>query len=421
MRHGGEPPVVDAHANAEPLRVLVLHNAYQQAGGEDAVVEAEVALLRAHGHAVATLLRHNDELGTLSAPAVALQAMWSRDSARRTAQAMAAHRPDVVHVHNTWPLLSPSVFSTCQAAGVPVVQTLHNFRLACPQAMFLRDGRVCTDCLGRTPWPAIEHACYRQSRAQTAVLAGHLVLHRQLGTWQHRVDRFIALNAFCRDQLLRAGLPAQRVLIKPHFVAAPAAPPADAPRQGLLFVGRLSPEKGLDVLKQALHQLQTSGPGVGTVQLAGDGPMRAALAGAPTALQLLGELIPADVGQRMRQAAALVLPSICLESFPRVLVEAFAAGLPVIASRLGALAELVQHGHTGLLFEPGDARSLADQLAWAAAHPLAMARMGQQARAVYEAQYTPERNIVLLRDIYAQAGARSQTVKAAAATPPASR
>lgn len=407
---------VDARGAAagRPLRVLVLHNAYQQAGGEDAVVEAETALLRAHGHHVATLLRHNDELASMSAASAAVQALWSRDSARRVAEAIAVHRPDVVHVHNTWPLLSPSVFSACHAAGVPVVQTLHNFRLACPQAMFLREGRVCTDCLGRTPWAAIRHACYRNSRPQTAVLSAQLVLHRRLGTWRHGVDRFIALNGFCRDQLLRAGLPADRVLIKPHFAEAPAAPPADAPRVGFLFVGRLSPEKGLGTLQQALQRLVVAGDGAAqatarpVVQVAGGGPLRAALAagaGAPGALQLLGELSPAEVGQRMRQAAALVLPSLCLESFPRVLVEAFAAGLPVIASRLGALAELVQHGHTGLLFEPGDAQSLAEQLAFAAAHPQDMARMGRQARAVFDAEYTPERNLALLRGIYAQAGA----------------
>jgi len=395
---------------SEAWRVLVLHNAYQLAGGEDAVVAAEVALLREHGHAVAQLTRHNDELAGMSPLNAALQALWSRDSARRTAEAIAQHRAQLVHVHNTWPLLSPSVYSACRHAGVPVVQTLHNFRLACPQAMFLRDGRLCTDCLGRLPWPAVQHACYRNSRAQTAVLATTLALHRGLGTWQRGVQRYIALNEFCRTRLIEAGLPAQRVVVKPHFVDAPDPAESEA-RNGFLCVGRLAPEKGLQVLQDATRALALRGPLEQSlqVQVAGAGPLAAALAAGaaqPGGLQLLGELPLTEVQQRMARAQALVLPSICLESFPRVLVEAFAAGLPVIASRLGALAELVQHGETGLLFAPGDAQGLAEQMAWASAHPAEMARMGRRARAVYEAEYTPQRNLARLLAIYAEAAAQ---------------
>ena len=306
---------------SEPLRVLVLHNAYQLAGGEDAVVAAEVALLREHGHAVALLTRHNSELARLSRVDAALQALWSRDSARRTAEAIAQHLPQIVHVHNTWPLLSPSVYGACRRAGVPVVQTLHNFRLACPQAMFLRDGRVCTDCLGRSPWPAVQHACYRDSRAQTAVLAATLVLHRSLGTWQRGVQRYIALNEFCRARLIEAGLPAQRVVVKPHFVDAPDLAPSEA-REGFLYVGRLSPEKGLQVLQDAGLALAARGPSAEPlrVRVAGGGPLAPALDAAatqPGGLQCLGELPLAEVQQHMARALALVLPSICLESFPR--------------------------------------------------------------------------------------------------------
>lgn len=395
---------------SEAWRVLVLHNAYQLAGGEDAVVAAEVALLREHGHAVAQLTRHNGELAGMAPISAALQALWSRDSARRTAEAIAQHRAQLVHVHNTWPLLSPSVYSACRAAGVPVVQTLHNFRLACPQAMFLRDGRVCTDCLGRLPWPAVQHACYRDSRTQTAVLATTLALHRGLGTWQRGVQRYIALNEFCRAKLIEAGLPAQRVVVKPHFVDAPELAESEA-RKGFLYVGRLAPEKGLQVLQDATRAVALRGPTPVPmqVQVAGAGPLAAALvAGSalPGGLQLLGELPLTEVQQRMARAQVLVLPSICLESFPRVLVEAFAAGLPVIASRLGALAELVQHGETGLLFAPGDAQGLAEQMDWAAAHPAEMARMGRRARAVYEAEYTPQRNLARLLAIYAEAAAQ---------------
>ncbi|MBV8126003.1 MAG: glycosyltransferase family 4 protein [Burkholderiaceae bacterium] len=380
-----------------PVRVLLAHNAYQQRGGEDMVVEAEAALLRQHGHAVELLTRHNDELAGMGRGAAALDTLWSRRTARELRERIEAFRPDVVHVHNTFPLISPSIYWAAAAAGVPVVQTLHNFRLACPQAMFLRDGKVCEDCMARAPLPAIRHGCYRGSRAQTGVLAGMLVLHRALGTWQHKVTRYIALNSFCRDKFIEAGLPAERIVIKPNFVEAPA-PGADAPRDGFLFVGRLSHEKGVSTLAEAWRH---GGVNV-RLAVAGSGPSADLLKNLP-GVDMLGALPLAQVQQRMASAAALVLPSIWYENFPRTLVEALGAGLPVIASRIGALASLVSEGRTGLLFEPGNAADLADKLAWAAAHPREMASMGRHARADYEAQFTPERNLAQLLDIYAEA------------------
>lgn len=396
------------------MKVLVAHNAYQQRGGEDMVVEAEVALLRAAGHEVELLLRHNDELATLPHWRAAAGTLWSWRTRRDARAALRAFRPEVVHVHNTFPLLSPSLYGACAEAGVPVVQTLHNFRLACPQAMFLREGRVCEDCLGRAPLPALRHACYRGSRAQTAAVVGMLLLHRALGTWQHGVDRYIALNDFCRDRFIAAGLPGERIAVKPNFVAAPA--PGDAPRRGFLFVGRLAPEKGLDVLAQAWSACELAGP----LRVAGDGPLAPLLQGLPRCAAL-GSLALPQVQAQMARASALVLPSVCLESFPRTLVEAFGAGLPVIASRLGALPGLVEEGRTGLLFTPGDAADLARCLAWAEANPVAMAHMGRAAREVYEARYTPERNLRQLLDIYAAARAGGPALRDAAAASPAAR
>jgi glycosyltransferase involved in cell wall biosynthesis len=403
------------------MKILVAHNAYRQRGGEDMVVDAEVALLRQHGHAVQLLLQHNDDIddraGTGGRAALALQTLWSRRSTAALHAAVAAQRPEVVHVHNTFPLLSPSLYWACAAAGVPVVQTLHNFRLACPQAMFLREGRVCEDCLGRLPLPAVRHGCYRGSRAQSAVLAGMLVLHRGLGTWQHKVARYIALNDFCRDKFIAAGLPAARLVVKPNFVDAP--PPAGLPRRGFLFVGRLAPEKGIATLAEAWRRHADRRDVQRDVQheltVAGSGPEAARLAGLAR-LQAPGALAPPEVRRLMDGALALVLPSLWYENFPRTLVEALAAGLPIIASRIGALAGLVQEGRTGLLFEPGNAADLARTLAWAEAHPHEMARMGEAARADFEAHYTPARNLAQLLAIYRQAIATG-----AAAAPPAGR
>ena len=179
-------------------RVLVVHNRYQLRGGEDAVVESEMALMAEHGLDVRGMLVSNDEITHRNKAAVALQSIWSHRQARALDAILQDHRPDVVHVHNTFPLLSPALYWACQARGVPVVQTLHNFRLACPQAMFLREQRVCVDCLGHVPWRAVVHRCYRGSALQSLVSATNITVHRALGTYRHQIDRFIALMQSAR-------------------------------------------------------------------------------------------------------------------------------------------------------------------------------------------------------------------------------
>lgn len=377
------------------MRVLIAHNAYQQRGGEDSVVEAEVDLLRRHGHTVQLYSRHNDEIDALPRASLARQTFWSSRTVEEVSGLIQSFRPDVIHVHNTFPLISPALYWAAFRAGVPVVQTLHNFRLLCPQAMFLRAERVCEDCLGHLPWRGVARRCYRGSAAQTAVLAGMLAVHRGLGTWRNKVTRYIALNAFCRDKFIAGGLPAARLSIKPNFVDMP--PVAGGPRRGGLFVGRLSPEKGLDVLLAALDRLaELSLPFIGS-------GLEQSRVGAHPSARMLGSKSQAAVLAAMREAAWLVMPSICYENFPRTLVEAFACGLPVIASRLGAMANLIEDGRTGLLFTPGDVADLARKMAWAEAHPDEMRAMGEHARREYEAKYTPEINYRQLLAIYAEA------------------
>lgn len=378
-------------------RVLLVHNAYQHRGGEDAVVEAEAELLARHGVQVRMYQRHNDELSIIPKWKAAAQALWSQRTAREVTEHIADFKPDVVHVHNSFPLISPSVFWAAHRAGVPTVATLHNFRLLCAQAMLLRDGQVCQRCVGHSPWPAVKYSCYRGSATQSTVAAMVLQAHRWLGTWQDKVGRFIALTDYARDIFIAGGLPPERVVVKPNFVDLPNLS-GESDRQGILFVGRLSHEKGLHVLADAAALSPMPQP----ITLVGDGPERAALQGR-AGLQLVGAADLAQVVHRMRRAAALVLPSICIENFPRTLVEAMACGLPVIASRLGAMATLVEHGHTGLLFEPGDAHDLRRQIDWALAHPAEMAAMGRTSRQRYEAQFQGETNLRMLLDIYAAA------------------
>lgn len=382
------------------LRVLFAHNAYQHRGGEDSVVEAEIALLRQRGNTVLEYRRHNDEIFGGSRAGVALNTFWSRRTASDIEDLIVEFRPDVIHSHNTFPLISPSLYWAAARAGVPVVQTLHNFRLLCPQAMLLREGKVCEDCLGKLPWRGAVRGCYRDSKLQSTVLAGMTTLHRALGTWQHKVTRYIALNDFCRDKFIAGGLPADKIMVKPNFVDWPSgasAAPAQV-RQGFLFVGRLSAEKGLTVLAQAAALVV-----VGlALRVAGTGPQSAILDGVPGVFPL-GALSADAVRSEMERALALVMPSIWYETFGLVIIEAFACGLPVIASRLGAMAELVTDGETGLLFNPGDATDLANKLRWAQANPAEMARMGANAQRKYQAEFTPEKNYEQLMAIYQEA------------------
>jgi glycosyltransferase involved in cell wall biosynthesis len=385
-----------AASGGEPLRVLVVHNRYQHAGGEDAVVRDELALLEGAGVSVELYQRDNSEIVGIPDLQLATNTLWSKRTVSEVGELLDRFKPQVLHAHNTFPLVSPALYPTATQRGVAVVQTLHNFRLFCVQAMFMRDGRVCEDCLGRLPWRGITRRCYRGSAAQSAVAVGMLGLHRALGTYRRHVTRYIALNRFCRDKFIAAGLPAARVVVKPNYVAAP--PPAlHGTRRGGLFVGRLSAEKGISVLVAASAFSTTS-----TIDVVGSGPLEEAVRGAP-GLRALGWRTPEEICARMQSATFLVMPSIWYENFPRTLVEAFACGLPVIASRLGAMAELIEEGQTGLLFEPGNAVDLALTLAWAERHPDQMRRMGAAARRVYEERYTPETNREQLLAIYRDA------------------
>ncbi|MDP3817740.1 MAG: glycosyltransferase family 4 protein [Methylotenera sp.] len=378
------------------LRVLVVHNAYQHRGGEDSVVDAEIALLSSHGHEVETYFRHNNDVALSSMLAVAGQTLWSTQTTKEVEVRIAEFRPDVIHAHNTFPLVSPAIYWVAAKAGIPIVQTLHNFRFLCLSALFMRDGKVCEDCLGHLPWRGVVHQCYRDSTAASTVLAGMITLHRGLGTYRNKVTRYIALNDFCRDKLIAGGLPKEKFKVKPNFIDNPKSPNWEA-RQGGLFVGRLSKEKGLDVLAEAVKLLP-----INPVKVIGGGELES-FAQFSFGTDYLGFQPLDTILAKMRQSSYLVLPSIWYENFPRTIVEAFACGLPVIASRIGALAEIIVDGTTGLLFESGNAQDLAEKLIWAEAHPDEMVKMGKSARAEYEAKYTPERNYAMLIEIYKEA------------------
>jgi glycosyltransferase involved in cell wall biosynthesis len=381
------------------MRVLIAHNQYQLAGGEDSVVEAESELLRNNGIDVHLYLRNNKDINAASRFKTAVDTVWSRQTVTEIIQLAKHFQPDIIHTHNTFPLMSPSIYYAGAKLKIPVVQTLHNFRLFCAQAMLIRERKVCEDCIGHLPWRAVLHRCYRDSAAQSAAVVGMLGVHRALGTYANKITRYIALNQFCRAKFIEGGLPAELISIKPNFVDIDA-PPAHIDRRGALFVGRISEEKGIKILGQAaaLRVRQAAEP----VKIVGIGPQKSVLHG-NRSVQLMGWQASEATYELMRSSSYLVMPSLWYENFPRTLVEAFACGLPVIASRLGAMAELIKHGETGLLFEPGDAEDLADKMLWADIHVKEMRFMGIRARQEYEDKYTPKKNFSELMEIYKKA------------------
>jgi glycosyltransferase involved in cell wall biosynthesis len=389
------------------MRILVVHNGYQKHGGEDVVVEAEERLLRAHGHSVVRYRRHNEELrgrGPLGILTTGMQTVWSRASACEVAALLAKEKPGVVHFHNVFPLISPAAYYACAEAGVPVVQTLHNYRLLCPGAYFLRDGRVCEECLGRSvPWPGVVHGCYRESRAATAAVATMIAVHRGINTWREKVGVYIALSEFARRKFIEGGLPGERIVVKPNFVDPDPGLKCGAGEYAL-YVGRLSVEKGLRVLLGAWGQLRGRIP----LRIAGDGPLKEEIAAeiktrGLSGVDLLGRLAPSEIVALMQGARFLVLPSVCYENFPLAVAEAFACGLPVIASRLGSMAEIVADGDTGLHVTPGDSAELAAKVDWAWRNPGKLQELGKAGRQEYVSKYGPEQNYKRLIGIFERA------------------
>ncbi|PYV70180.1 MAG: glycosyl transferase family 1 [Acidobacteria bacterium] len=387
------------------MKVLTVHNHYQQPGGEDVVFEAERRLLSRHGHDVVVFEENNDSIQANSMSRsirLAARTIWSQVSYDKLADVIRRSHPDVAHFHNTIPLISPSAYYACHRMGVPVVQTLHNYRLVCPAGNFFRGHAVCEECVEHTLLRSVRYGCYRQSRPATATVAAMLTLHRSRGTWDRMVDRYVALTEFARRKFRAAGLPAFKLAVKPNFVEAEPGIGFHS-RSYALFVGRLTEEKGIATLLKAWDKVSDI-----ALRLAGDGPMLQQLEQqiqkyARANVTYLGQVPRDEIVPLMKAARFLVFPSQWYEGFPMTIAEAYACGTPVIASRLGAMQEIVHDERTGLHFTPGDADDLARKVEWAWAHPDEMREMGQNARAEYEAKYTPERNYKMLMNVYEQA------------------
>jgi glycosyltransferase involved in cell wall biosynthesis len=381
------------------MNILLVHNSYQQPGGEDQVFELEASLLEAHGHRVIRFQEHNDGVKERSNLELLSDTVWNRWITRQLRTLIREGNVDVMHVHNTFPLISPACYYAASAEGVPVVQTLHNYRLLCPSATLYRNGGVCEDCLGkRLPWPAIVHSCYRGSRSATAATAGMLTIHNNIGTWHRKISAFLALTEFARSKFIEGGLPQDKILVKPNFLQNDPGP-GTGDGQFALFLGRLTPEKGIGTLLKAWQQTGISLP----LQIVGDGPLAddvAAAASANRNIQWFGWLSKDRVFERMKMAKAVIIPSEWYEAFPMTIVEAFATGVPVIASKLGSLASLINHRKTGLHFKAGDAEDLAHQVRWLTGHPDVNLQMRAEARTEFLLKYTGDRNYSTLIGVY---------------------
>lgn len=381
------------------MKIIVAHNRYIASGGEDEVFERETTMLEQGGHDVIRFLADNKDFH----PGIvgAAQAVWNIPTARAMDRMVRQTGAEVVHVHNTFAAFSPSIFRAAHQAGAAVIATLHNFRLFCVNAMLVRDGEHCRRCLGRSmAFPGILGRCYRDSVTMSAVIASTAALHRAAGTWSRHVDRYVAPSDSARVLMVEGGIAADRIVTKPNFTHDHHRHSRlDGPRDGALMVGRVIAEKGALVTAQAWTGLDIP------LDILGDGDQETAFAAlvAQGTVRLRGRVSQDEVAQAMRQASFLIAPSTSRETFGLVVIEAFAAGLPVIVSDHGGLADLVEDGRTGLRVRPGDSRDLADKVRWARDNPQAMRRMGENARQAYLDHYTPQANLPLLEAVYQEA------------------
>jgi glycosyltransferase involved in cell wall biosynthesis len=382
------------------LTIVAVHNWYRYPGGEDQVFRAECALLEDRGHAVKRFTEGNATISRIGTARLLCSTFWNQAAYRAVRELVERNRAPIAHFHNTFPLLSPSVLQAARDAGASVVQTLHNFRIVCPNGLLFRDGASCQECVGRKlAWPAVVHGCYRGSHAASAAAA--MVSARRLAQAKRtEADAYIVLSNFARSIFIAGGMPENKLAVKPNFVDPdPGAGNGDGGY--ILYLGRLAEEKGLRILIAAWKKLKAGPP----LKIIGDGPLAPWLQSetAGAGIECLGQLPHEEAIEALKRARLLVIPSLCYEGSPLAALEAFAAGVPVVVSRIGSLAELVEDGRNGLHARPGDPDALAAALDRALSTPRLLQQMRLEARREYESKYTASKNYEQLMQIYGQA------------------
>lgn len=386
------------------MRIVIAHNFYRQPGGEDAVVAAEGDLLERHGHEVIRHTVSNQDIDFHSQLGLAGVTFWNHAEYKKMKKLLREQRPDIIHVHNTIPLLSPSIYYAARAERIPVVQMLHNYRPFCLNGVLYRDGHLCEDCIGHIPLPGVLHKCYRGSYAASAGIFSLNVAHfRLLKTYQRHISVFITSTQFAKTLFIKMGLKEGTIIVKPNLVkvfdSVEKTRVDSEARSGAIFVGRLDSRKGIWTLLSAIER--TNIP----LTLVGDGDLRVEieewlLERPNLKVEITGWLDSVEVADRIKRSSVLVLPSEFYESFGNVIVEAFSCGIPVVTTNIGAQSELVQDGMTGYLYQPGDASSLAEILNMLCSDLEQQRILGKNARLEYESKYTAEQNYRSLMNIY---------------------
>ena len=387
------------------MKVLLVHSAYQQFGGEDSVVRAETELLKSHGDDVRLYGRHNDEIKQFNGVQKALflpQTIYSWKTSSELDSVVREYKPDVAFIHNVYPLISPAAYHTLHGLGVPTVQVLHNFRPFCPNGFYYTQGQVCEACRDGNYLNAVRKRCYKDSVTFSALYGLTLGLNRMAGMFD-KISGFICLTEFFRIKMREAGVPEKKLFVRPNFVAAPALDGEEKTENSYaLFIGRLSPEKGIWTLIQAFEKL----PQV-QLKIVGTGPMEQELRDyirekGISNIELLGFKAGEEKWQVLRNSFCLVLPSEWYENFPITALEGFMAAKPVVASRMGGLPYIVEEGKSGLLFEAGKSAELAQRIQHLADHPEEATQMGRCGRSLVESKYGPEQGYSNLMKIFQQ-------------------
>jgi glycosyltransferase involved in cell wall biosynthesis len=386
------------------MRVLQIHNYYQFPGGEDSVAAAERKLLADYGNEVYLFERHNQEIdkyGSLRKLFLFFNPTWSFSAQREVARIVRSRKIDIVHLHNFFPLVSPSVLYACATAGVPVVYTLHNWRLLCANGILYRDGEACTKCIDKGVLQAIRHACYRRSTLQTVSVVLMQIVHRNLKTWQKLITLYVAPSEFVKEWFVKAGFPTGKIIVKPHFdYAEPKV--LNGSGKYALFVGRLIKNKGIFELLEAWKSVAFP------LKVVGSGPDEAEVRHFVDkwnlgSVELCGQATSASVVDYIKESLFLIVPSLHHEAFAKVVIEAFACGIPVVGSRRPPLTELIDDGRNGLLFEAGAVGDICNKVKWLIGHELELNEMGIQAKNDFDVRFSAEENYRQLIDIYGKA------------------
>ena len=397
------------------MKIFLVHNFYGSTApsGENTAFVSEASLLRNRGHSIVEFTRNSDELlhqGLYGTVRGALGTVWNPLSLRKLKSALREIKPEIVHVHNTFPILSPSVLYATSDLDIPTVMTLHNYRIGCSAATALRKDEPCTLCLDKkSVLPALRYGCYRDSRIATLPVSLMIALHRAKNTWKKNIDAFITLTEFQREKMIQFGIPEASLFVKPQFLENPPEPlPWQRRESKAVFIGRLYPAKGIHIL---IDSWKKWGKSAAPLEIIGDGPMRnelmnaAGKSEAASSISFLGNLSHAEAMRRLSSAKLLILPSLCFEGFPMVVQEAYAYGVPIAASNIGSLPYLIPENRSGTLFVPGNAESLLASVQPLLADDKQLRLLGAQAKQEFDSKYTAGKNYDILMSIYASAAA----------------